>query len=254
MQQIDITRIHPSVKEVIADIVYSGDDFRLDIQTFEIHHVRHQTDGEKPTHYYVVIKFRDPEETPATCILSYSEVYDYASRTASSYDKSNNCFTRGPWKEYFDRMAILYAIRKAYFLCKPKINALDLMHDGKILLPRCSEILNTLAEAGMREDDTEPYTYFIPSTMFFDVGRGTDQQLRAPYAILAMAKAAYTEARFAGIDSDGYPDEDVERGMVRVTVYDPFAQRIEEAVRNWQNSEIVKGNARIVNGKFYKVA
>ena len=114
MQQIDITRIHPSVKEVIADIVYSGDDFRLDIQTFEIHHVRHQTDGEKPTHYYVVIKFRDPEETPATCILSYSEVYDYASRTASSYDKSNNCFTRGPWKEYFDRMAILYAIRKAY--------------------------------------------------------------------------------------------------------------------------------------------
>jgi hypothetical protein len=41
---------------------------------------------------------------------------------------------------------------------------------------------------------------------------------------------------------------------VRVTVYDPFAQRIEEAIRNWQTSEIVKGNARIVNGKFYKVA
>ena len=129
----------------------------------------------------------------------------------------------------------------------------EMLENGQYLLRSEKDILLKLAEAGMREDDTEPYTYFIPSTLFFDVGRGTDKQLRAPYAILAMAKAAYTEARFAVVDSEGYPDEDVEKGMVRVTVYDPFAQRIEEAVRNWQTSEIVKGNARIVNGKFYKV-
>ena len=130
----------------------------------------------------------------------------------------------------------------------------EMLENGQYLLRSEKDILLKLAEAGMREDDTEPYTYFIPSTLFFDVGRGTDKQLRAPYAILAMAKAAYTEARFAVIDSEGYPDEDVEKGMIRVTVYDPFAQRIEEAVRNWQTSEIIKGNARIVNGKFYKVA
>ena len=254
MQQIDITLNHPSVKEVITGIVYSGDDFSIDTQTSEIHHVRHQADGEKPTHYYAVLKFRDPEKTPATSILTYSDVYDYASSTASSYDKSNNCFTRGPWKEYFDKMAILYAVRKAYYSYQFKINALDFMHYGKILLPRCSEILNALAEAGMREDDTEPYTYFIPSTLFFDVGLGRDKQLRAPYAILAMAKVSYTEARFAVVDGEGNSVEDVEKGMVRVTVYDPFAQRIEEAVRNWQTSEIVKGKARIVNGKFFKVA
>ena len=130
----------------------------------------------------------------------------------------------------------------------------EMLENGQYLLKSAKDILFKLAEAGMREDDTEPYTYFIPSTLFFDVGRGNDNQLRAPYAILAMAKATYTEANFTDVDSEGYPDEDVEKGMLRVTVYDPFAQKLEEAIRDWQTSEIVKGNARIVNGKFYKVA
>ena len=129
-----------------------------------------------------------------------------------------------------------------------------MLENGQYLLKSEKDILLKLAEAGMKEDETAPYTYLIPSTMFFDVGRGKDMQLRAPYAILAMAKSAYTEARFAVVDSEGYPEEDLEKGMVRVTVYDPFAQKIEEAIRNWQTSEIVKGNARIVNGRFYKVA
>lgn len=130
----------------------------------------------------------------------------------------------------------------------------EMLKNGQYLLRSEKDILLKLAEAGMREDDTESYTYFIPSTLFFDVGMGTDQQLRAPYAILAMAKASYTEALFSAGDSDGYPDEDIEKGIVRVTVYDPFAQRIDEAIQEWRTSEIVKGNARIVNGKFYKVA
>lgn len=130
----------------------------------------------------------------------------------------------------------------------------EMLENGQYLLKSEKDILLKLAEAGMKEDETAPYTYLIPSTLFFDVGMGTDKQLRAPYAILAMAKATYTEARFADVDSEGYPDEDIEKDMMRVKVYDPFAQKIEEAVRNWQTSEIVKGNARIVNGKFYKVA
>ena len=130
----------------------------------------------------------------------------------------------------------------------------EMLENGQYLLRREKDILLKLAEAGMREDDTEPYTYFIPSTLFFDVGRGTDKQLRAPYAILAMAKAAYTEAHFTDVDELGSPQEDAEKGLVRVTVYDPFAQKMEDAIRNWQHSEIVKGNARIVNGKFFKVA
>lgn len=125
---------------------------------------------------------------------------------------------------------------------------------GNFLLKDEKGILRKLAEAGMKPDDTTPDTYFIPTTLFFDVGKGRDEQIRAPYAILAMAKASNTIASFDEVDSEGCPVEDVENGEVKMVVYDPFAQKIEEAVQDWQQSEIAKGNARIVNGKFWRIA
>lgn len=206
-----------------------------------------------PQNYIATIYWADDAEKPETLVMSYNEVVDYAKKHSKAWDAGSECFS-GLWKAHFDLMASKLVMRKLINLCLPKILELDRRHDGLYLLRSQSDILLKLAEAGMKEDDTEPYTYFIPSTLFFDVGRGKDNQLRAPYAIIEMAKASYTEARFADVDGEGSPAEDVEKGMVRVTVYDPFAQRIEEAIRNWQTSEIDKGNARIVNGKFYKVA
>ena len=206
-----------------------------------------------PQNYIATIYWAEEAEKPETLVMSYNEVVDYAKKHSKAWDAGSKCFA-GLWKSDFDLMARKLVSRRLINWCLPKILELDMRHDGLYLLRSQSDILLKLAEAGMKEDDTEPYTYFIPSTLFFDVGRGKDNQLRAHYAIIEMAKASYTEARFSAVDSDGYPDEDIEKGMVRVTVYDPFAQKIDEAIQEWRTSEIVKGNARIVNGKFYKVA
>lgn len=206
-----------------------------------------------PQNYIATIYWADDAEKPETLVMSYNEVVDYAKKHSKAWDAGSGCFA-GLWKSHFDLMARKLVTRRLINWCLPKILELDARHDGLYLLRSQSDILLKLAEAGMEEDDTEPYTYFIPSTLFFDVGRGKDNQLRAPYAIIEMAKASYTEARFSAGDSEGYPDEDIEKGMVRVTVYDPFAQKIDEAIQEWRTSEIVKGNGRIVNGKFYKVA
>lgn len=231
----------------------SVEDFRKRHPSIKTFNVTAEYCNKTPQNYIATIYWAEDAEKPETLVMSYNEVVEYAKKHSKAWDDGSGCFA-GLWESHFDLMASKLVTRKLINRWLPKILELDMRHDGLYLLRSQSDILLKLAEAGMREDDTEPYTYFIPSTLFFDVGRGTDKQLRAPYAILAMAKASYTEAHFTVVDSEGYPDEDVENGMVRVTVYDPFAQRIEEAVRNWQTSEIVKGNARIVNGKFYKVA
>ena len=231
----------------------SVEDWRKRHPSIKTFNVTAEYCNKTPNNYIATIYWADDAEKPETFVMSYNAVIEYAKKHSKAWDAGRACLA-GPWESHFDLMASKLVARKLINLCLPKILELDIRHDGLYLLRSQSDILLKLAEAGMREDDTEPYTYFIPSTLFFDVGRGNDKQLRAPYAILAMAKASYTEARFADVDGEGCPAEDVEKGMVRVTVYDPFAQRIEESVRNWQTSEIVKGNACIVNGRFYKVA
>lgn len=206
-----------------------------------------------PQKYIATLYWEDSKEKPETLVMSYEEVVEYAKKHSKAWDAENGCFT-GLWKDRFDLMATTLVTRKLIRLAQPKIWQQDLKHSGNYLLKTQDDVLRKLADAGMMVDNAAPYTFFIPTTLFFDVGLGRERQLRAPYAVLAMAMAANSEASFTDVDVFGNPVEDTELGLVRVTVYDPFAQKLEDAIRNWQDSEIVKGNARIVNGRFYKVA
>lgn len=103
------------------------------------------------------------------------------------------------------------------------------IHNGKVLLKREQDILKQLRVAGMSELPDCSNIFRIPSTLFFDVGKGRSLQLRSPYAVIAMSKAAGTQADFARYEDDGIPEER-EDGYVEVRVNGPYAQVLRDAI------------------------
>lgn len=135
--------------------------------------------------------------------------------------------------------------------------------DGVIaarLLADKGKILRQLAEDGIHEDATTPYAYFVPTWLTFDIGKlAGGFSIRSLYALVLMARASYSLACFLDCDDEGIPElpQFVLGGKIgfhRVKVTDPFAQQIDAAIRDHQENLLRKGHARIVNGKFFKVA
>lgn len=135
--------------------------------------------------------------------------------------------------------------------------------DGAIaarLLADKNKILRQLAEAGIHEDHTSPYTYFVPTCLSFDIGKlAGGFSIRSLYAIVLMARASYARACFLDCDDEGMPELPQftlggKIGFHRVKITDPFAQQIDAAIRDHQEQMLREGNARIVNGNFFKVA
>ena len=134
--------------------------------------------------------------------------------------------------------------------------------DGAIaarLLADKDTILRQLAEAGIHEDTTSPYTYFVPTWPSFDIGKlAGGFSIRSIYAVVIMARASYANACFLDCDKEGYPELPEfcggEPGFHRVKVTDPFAWHLDEAIREYQEEMVRTGKARIVNGRFFKVS
>ena len=130
--------------------------------------------------------------------------------------------------------------------------------DAKVLLQKRDEILDSLATHGMHADDECPYAYYIPTGLSFECGRGEYFPMRSHYAVLVMARASYARARFLDVDREGCPELPQfcggEEGFQRVYITDPFAMFIDNAIKRQQEKLLAEGKARIVNGRFFKVA
>ena len=128
---------------------------------------------------------------------------------------------------------------------------------AKILLLQKDEILRKLAEAGMHEDETAPYVYYVPTGLSFNVGMGCGYPLRSLWAIVMMARAFHANSYWLYCDKDGYPELPEicggEKGFNRVKITDPFAWHIDDAIKNYQEEMVRSGKGRIVNGRFFKV-
>lgn len=140
-----------------------------------------------------------------------------------------------------------------------KTDALDEhKEEAEFLLAKRDYILDELAKNGMHEDAEYPYAYYIPTNLSFDVGKGKHFPLRAIYAVVLMARASYSTACFLDCDQEGMPELPQfcggEEGFHRVYVTDPFAQHLEAAIRRYRERMVAAGKARIVNGRFFKVA
>lgn len=129
--------------------------------------------------------------------------------------------------------------------------------EAEILLKHRDEILDKLVEAGLTEDEESPYTYNVPTTLSFECGHGKDLPMRSLWAIVVMARASYADAHWLDTDEEGYPEigpMGTNTDFHKVKITDPFALHIDEAIKRHQARLIQEGKARIVNGKFYKVA
>lgn len=131
--------------------------------------------------------------------------------------------------------------------------------DAKVLLARRDEVLDDLAEHGMHEDDEVPYAYYVPTGLFFDCGRGKDCQITSIAAVVVMARASYAAAHYLDCDKEGFPElwqftTKGKKGFHRIYVTDPFAMHLDAAIQRNKERLLKNGEARIVNGKFYKVA
>ena len=130
------------------------------------------------------------------------------------------------------------------------------LEEAKVLLANKKSILRQLCEAGMKSDMEMPYTYHIPTGLAFDCGK--EMPVRSLYAIIIMARATHTDARWKDCDEEGYPEifpyNGTEKGFHKIGVFDPFANEIETAIKEYQTDMLKSGRARIVNGLFYKVA
>ena len=82
--------------------------------------------------------------------------------------------------------------------------------------------------------------------------------MRSLHAIVVMARASYNRAYFLDTDKEGFPELPQfcggKKGFHRVYITDPFAQLIDRAIEDYREKMVKEGKARIVNGKFYKVA
>ena len=131
--------------------------------------------------------------------------------------------------------------------------------ESAVLLEQKDKILAALAEGGMHEDLEHPYAYYIPTGLSFDCGKGKDFPIRAIYAVVLMARASYATACLLDCDREGEPElpeftEFGKEGFHRVYITDPFAWQIDDVIRECQERMVSEGKARIVNGRFYRVA
>ena len=128
--------------------------------------------------------------------------------------------------------------------------------EARILLLKRDEILKRLVEAGLHADEEYPYAYYVPTSLALDCGR--TYPMHSLHAIVAMARASYARAYFLDTDKEGFPELPQfcgrEEGFHRVYITDPFAQLIDRAIEDYREKMVKEGKARIVNGKFYKVA
>lgn len=128
---------------------------------------------------------------------------------------------------------------------------------AKYLLAHKDENLKALAAAGIHEDESAPYVYYVPTGLSFDVGNPNGYPLRSLWAIVIMARASYANACWLDCDKDGYPELPEfcggEKWFHRVKITDPFACHIDDAIRDYQERMVRAGKGMIVNGKFYKV-
>ena len=139
-------------------------------------------------------------------------------------------------------------------------DVLDEKHkeEAEVLLAKRDEILDELTAKGMHEDVETPYAYFVPTDLSFDCGKGNECPMHSLYAIVVMARASYARAYWLDCDGEGYPKLPQfcggENGFHRVYITDPFAMQIDAAIRRYREKMVAEGKARIVNGRFYKVA
>lgn len=131
---------------------------------------------------------------------------------------------------------------------------------AKELLEKKDEILRQFAEAGIHEDETAPYVYYVPTGLSFPINDIDEEYmfpLRSLWAIVIMARASYANAYWLDCDKEGYPELPQfcggKEGFHRVKITDPFAWHIDDAIKEYQNEMVRMGNARIVNGRFFKV-
>ena len=130
---------------------------------------------------------------------------------------------------------------------------------ANVLLANKKEILRQFAEAGIHEDEEVPYVYYVPTGLCFPIGDiAKGYPIKSLWAIVDMARASYANAGFLDCDKEGYPELPEfcggKNGFHRVKITDPFAWEIDNAIREYQEELVRNGKARIVNGKFYKVA
>ena len=132
----------------------------------------------------------------------------------------------------------------------------DSLEEAKVLLANKKAILRKLCEAGMKCDMEMPYTYYIPTGLAFDCGK--EMPVRSLYAIIIMARATHTDACWKDCDAEGYPEifpyNGTENGFHKIGMFDPFANEIETAIKEYQEDMLKSGKARMVNGIFVKVA
>ena len=128
---------------------------------------------------------------------------------------------------------------------------------AKVLLANKESIINALVENGIDEDEESPYTYYVPTGLYFNCG-DEKYQIKSLWAIVILARASGARACWLDCDKDGYPELPqfcgCRNGFHRVMITDPFAFWIDLAVREYKERLVKEGKARIVNGKFYKVA
>ena len=66
---------------------------------------------------------------------------------------------------------------------------------AKVLLENKKGILHQLAEAGIHEDETTPYVYYVPTGLSFDIGDlAKGYPIRSLWAVVMMARASYANA------------------------------------------------------------
>ena len=128
--------------------------------------------------------------------------------------------------------------------------------EAEVLLKNKASILRRLAEAGLREES--PYIYLVPDSLAFECGHGADAPMRSLWAVVVIARASNAAAYWLDCDDEGYPELPqfcyCPVGFHRVFISDPFAFELDRAIGEWQMELVRAGKARIVNGRFFKVA
>ena len=115
-----------------------------------------------------------------------------------------------------------------------------------------NEMLSELCEAGLRET-RYPYEYDVPNFLCFNFeGAWGDLPIRGHYALKTLAEAEGAEVHFVNADSEGFPTEMDDSFAMKIT--DPFAQKIEAAIGAYQERMVAEGQAKILNGRFFKLA
>ena len=129
--------------------------------------------------------------------------------------------------------------------------------DAEVLLARKDYIIRGLVMNGLESDAESPYTYIVPTGLAFDYGHGK-WLLNSIWAIVMMARGSYSRAHWLDCDPEGFPElpqfTGTPEGFHRIKITDPFAQLLDRAIEDYREELVREGKARIVNGRFFKVA